>query len=340
MIRAMGYYRDGVPVTVDGLSDAVFDTPHVAEARQALKAARDTAVADPGAFVWVGLFQPTKAELAAVESIFELDPLQVEDAGNGHQRAKVDLEGERSFIVLKVLTFVPEAHQVEVGQVAVFIGPSYLVTVRHGTTRDLRSIRDRLLHDEHVLRHGPIGVLHTIADFVVDGYLLVGEQVQDEVENLEERVFSPRGEDLSAPIYMLKRENLEIRRAVGPLVGIANSLARETLSDVPDSLLDSFRDLGEHLLRAWEQAEATDTLLLALMAAANSKIDLQQSSDQRRIAAWAALALVPTVIASLYGMNFVFMPELQWQYGYPLVLLVIAAAVGVLFRTLRRSGWL
>lgn len=336
----MGYYRAGEPVVVEGLSDVIFDTPHVAAAQQALKEARDRAATDTDGFVWVGLFQPTKAELATVGSIFDLDPHQMEDAGNSHQRAKVDLNGEETFVVLKVLTFVPETQQVEVGQVAVFLGPSYLVTVRHGTTRDLREIRDRLLHRKDVLAHGPIAVLHSIVDHVVDGYLMVGEQVADEVESLEESVFAPRGVDLSAPIYMLKRENLEVRRAVGPLVGVATSLAHETQPDVPEHLVAAFRDIGEHLLRAWEQAEATDTLLLALMSAANSKIELQQSSDQRRIAAWAALALVPTVIASVYGMNFAFMPELQWRWGYPGVLLVIGTTVTVLYRMLRRAGWL
>jgi magnesium transporter len=288
----------------------------------------------------VGLFQPTKAELATVGAIFDLDPHQVEDASNSLQRAKVDLEDDRSFIVLKVLTFVPDTQQVEVGQVAVFLGPSFLVTVRHGTTRDLREIRNELAHRADVLRHGPIGVLHSIIDHVVDGYLIVGEQVQDEVEGLEEHVFSPGTTDLSAPIYLLKRENLEVRRAVGPLVGLATTLAHENEPNLPEFLVPAFRDIGEHLLRAWEQAEATDTLLLALMSAANSKIELQQSSDQRRIAAWAALGLVPTVIASVYGMNFVFMPELQWRLGYPAVLLLIATVVTVLYRALRRAGWL
>ncbi len=336
----MGYYRGGEPVVVEGLSDVIFDTPQVGAVTRALQSARDTAEADADAFVWVGVFQPTKAELATVGAIFGLDPHQLEDAGNSHQRAKVDLDRDEAFVVLKVLTFVAETQQVEVGQVAVFLGPSYLVTVRHGTTRDLREIRDRLLRRPAMLAHGPIGVLHGIVDYVVDGYLVVGEQVQDEVEALEERVFAPRGVDLSAPIYMLKRENLEVRRAVGPLVGVAASLAHETQPDMPEHLGAAFRDIGEHLLRVWEQAEATDTLLLALMSAANSKIELAQSSDQRRIAAWAALALVPTVIASLYGMNFVFMPELEWRWGYPAVLLLMAGTVTALYRMLRRAGWL
>jgi hypothetical protein len=171
----MGFYRGGEPVVVDGLSDVIFDTPHVAAAQQALRAARDQAATDADAFVWVGLFQPTKAELATVGSIFDLDPHQVEDAGNSHQRAKVDFNGEETFVVLKVLTFVPETQQVEVGQVAVFLGPSYLVTVRHGTTRDLREIRDRLLLRPGMLRPGrrPTGAGKTVVgEFAVHLALL------------------------------------------------------------------------------------------------------------------------------------------------------------------------
>jgi magnesium transporter len=335
----MGYYRDGRPTALPGLSDAIFDTPAVTTARQAMADLQARAV-EEGGFAWVGLFQPTKAELSAVASVFRLDSHQVEDAGNSHQRAKVDVDGDSAFVVLKVLTYLRDTHQVDVGQVSVFVGPHHVVTVRHGSTRDLRELRDRLATHPHALREGPVGVLHALVDQVVDGYLAVGEQVQDAVDELEERVFSPRRVDLSSAIYMLKRENSEIRRAVTPLLGVATSVANETLAAVPPRMTAGFRDVGEHLLRVAEQAEATDSLLLALMAAANAKVDLQQSADQRRMAAWAALALVPTVVGSLYGMNFVFMPELTWRWGYPVVLLLTLTVLVVLHRRFRRAGWL
>jgi magnesium transporter len=335
----MGYFREGHEEVLPGLSDVIFDLPTVTPAKRAMVEMHARAVAE-GGFTWMALFQPTKAELAAAAEVFSLDAHQVEDAGNGHQRAKVDLSDECAFVVLKVLSYVSDTRQVDVGQVAVFVGPHYVVTVRHGSPRDLRALRDRVAEHPRTLAHGPVGVLHALVDQVVDGYLSVGEQVQDAVDELEERVFSPRRMDLSSPIYMLKRENSEIRRAVSPLLATASAMAHETIDAVPRPLLAGFRDIGEHLLRVADQAEATDSLLLALMAAANTKVDLQQSADQRRMAAWAALALVPTVVASLYGMNFVFMPELEWRWGYPLVLLVIVTVLVTLYRRFRRDGWL
>jgi magnesium transporter len=335
----MGYYRDGHEVWLPGLSDAIYDAPSVAPARDAMLDLHARSVSDDG-FTWVGLFQPTKAELAAASQVFSLDAHQVEDAGNSHQRAKVDLGGTTAFVVLKVLSYVTDTRQVEVGQVAVFIGPRYVVTVRHGSTRDVRLLRDRVASQPHLLAHGPLGILHAVVDEVVDGYLRVGEQIQASVDQLEETVFSPRRVDLSGSIYLLKRENSEIRRAVGPLLPTAAAMAREAVDEVPDALKAGFRDVGEHVLRVSDQVESVDSLLLALMAAANAKVDLQQSADQRRMAAWAALALVPTVVASLYGMNFVFMPELQWRWGYPAVLLVVATVLVMLYRRFRRDGWL
>lgn len=337
----MGYFRADGAVTIDGVSDAIFDSPQVRGARESLVAAHERALRDPaGAFVWVALFRPTKAELAAVTQVFDLDAHQVEDAGNTHQRAKADLSKGRTFVVMKTLTYRPETRQVETGQVAIFVGPTFVVTVRQGTTRDLRELRDRIATDPPVLSRGPIGVLHAIADLVVDGYLQVSEQVQEEVERLEEAVFSPRASDLSGSIYSLKRENMEIRRAVSPLLTLASDLAHETLDDLPEQLSGHFRDIGEHLLRVSDQADSVDNLLLALMAAANARVELKQSADQRRMAAWAAIALVPTMIGSIYGMNFVFMPELEWRWGYPLVLLLMVGIITLLYRRFRAAGWL
>jgi magnesium transporter len=335
----MGVYRDGAEVTIPERSDVILDSPSAGPARDVLADVREQATSQDG-FVWIGLFQPTKAELATVAEVFDLDKHQVEDAGNSHQRAKVDLVRDAGFVVLKVLTYVVDTHQVEVGQVSVFVGAHHVITVRHGSPRDLRELRDHLADLPNVLEDGPYGLLHAVMDHVVDGYLRVSAQVLDEVEALEERVFSPRRADLSGAIYMLKRENLEIRRAVGPLLGPANAMVAERSGAVPASLRAAFRDIGEHVHRVADQTESTDSLLLALMSAATAKVDLQQSADQRRMAAWAALALVPTVIGSLYGMNFVFMPELEWRWGYPVVLVLTATILVLLYRNLRRAGWL
>lgn len=336
----MGYFRDGRAVPDEGGSDAIFDSPQVRPAREAISRLYARACDDPvGAFVWVGLFSPTKAELAMVAEVFSLPRHQVEDAGNSHQRPKVEIEDDVSFVVLKVLSYTAETRQVETGQVAAFVAPTFVVTVRHGSPHGLRRVRDRLVSGRP-LTDGPVGLLHTIVDDVVDGYLTVAEQVADEVERLEETVFSPRYRDLSESIYLLKRENLEVRRAVMPILTMASDLVHEIVPEVPAAMVASFRDVGEHVLRVADQAESVDALLLALMAASNAKATLQQSDDQRRIAAWAALALVPTVVFSLYGMNFSYMPELGWRWGYPLLLALVAVLMVLLYRRLRRVGWL
>jgi magnesium transporter len=337
----MGYFRGVRAVTDDGWSDAIFDSPQVRDAHAALSAAHQRARHDPvGAFVWVALFQPTKAELSAVREVFDLEWHQVEDAGNSHQRAKADLQPESGFLVLKTLAYRAETRQVETGQVGVFVGPTYVVTVRHGSPRDLRELRDRVAADPGALATGPLGVLHAIADLVVDGYLAVADQVQEEVERLEERVFSPHRRSLSESIYLLKRENLEVRRAVSPLLPLATDLAHELLTVLPPDLRASFRDVGEHLLRVADQSESVDALLLALMAAANAQAQLNQSIDQRKMAAWAALALVPTMVGAIYGMNFSNMPELGWEWGYPAVMIVTITVMVLLYRRFRSAGWL
>jgi magnesium transporter len=341
VIRSMGYFRDGVPVALEGFTDATFDSPSVREAHEVIERAHERARADGGgAFVWVGLFQPTKAELASVASVFGLERHDVEDAGNSHQRPKADITESSAFLLMKVLSYVPLTRQVEAGQLAVFVGASYVLTVRYGSTRDLRQVRDRVAVRTDVLRKGPVGVLHAIVDQVVDGYLAVEDQVLAEVERLEEQVFSPRDLDLSESIYLLKRENLEVRRAVTPLLSLADDMVHERLDEVPAPMQAAFRDVGEHLMRVADHSESVDALLLALMAAANAKSGLRQNSDQRRIAAWAALALIPTVVGSIYGMNFVGMPELEWRWGYPVVLLLIGTLMTVVHRRLRRAGWL
>jgi magnesium transporter len=302
----MGCFRGGRPAQVDGSIDTVFDVPQVREAREAISALHRRTCADgDAAFVRIGLFARTKAELVLISDVFEVPP-----------------------------------HQVEIGQVAVFVGESFvLTTVGHGSTRGLRQVRDRLAVRPPLV-DAPVGLLHAIADDVVDGYLAVTEQVADEVERLEELVFAPHQRDLSESIYLLKRENMQIRRAVNPMITVAGDLVHTNVGEVPPTMLAGFRDVGEHLLRVADQAEQVDTLRLGLMAASNAKATPQQSDDQRRIAAWAALALVPTVIFSLYGMSLALMPELEWALGYPAVLLGVAVVIALLYRRLRRGGWL
>jgi magnesium transporter len=329
----MGYYRAGLPV--------VDDEPGAPDQLQVLRSLHDRAVADPaGAFVWVGLSDPARAELAVVRDVFGLEWHEVEDAENVRLRPKARLDTEGGSVVLATLAYHEGSHQVTTGQMSVFYGPTFLVTVRHGAAPQLDELRERWAAEHRLRDHGTVGVVHAVMDLVVDEHLAVSERVHDEVERLEEAVFAPSRGDISAAIYLLKRENLEVRRAVSPLLPLATDLAHELLTGLPAGTSGAFRDVGEHLLRVGEQAESVDSLLLALMAAANAQVQLTQSADQRRMAAWAALALIPTMVGAVYGMNFAFMPELQWRFGYPALMAVMIVVMVLLYRRLKSAGWL
>jgi magnesium transporter len=337
----MGYFRRGALALDDPWSRATASEPGPVEAAEMLRAAYLRACQDPdGAFVMVGLPEPTPAEFADVQKVLGLERHQVEDAANPHQRAKYDLGTDHGFLVLKTLGYDEDRRQVGTGQVSIFFGPTYLVAVRVGPVGDLDELRQRIGAEPHPDEPGPYGVLHAIADMVVDRYLEVSDRVQQEVERLEEAVFSPNRGDFLAPIYVLKRENLEIRRAVTPLLPLATDLAHELLPQLPAPMRPPFRDVGEHLLRVADQSESVDSLLLALMSAANAQAQLDQSSDQRRMAAWAALALIPTMVGAVYGMNFRYMPELGWRWSYPVLLGLMAVVMVVVYRRLRSAGWL
>jgi magnesium transporter len=309
--------------------------------RPRVQALYDAARRDPaGAFVWIGLYHPTRGELDAVRDVFGLEELRVEDAANPRQRAKFELEKDGAFVLMKVLEYEDLTSDVETGQISVFVGPSYAVTVRHGVLGDLRSVRARLEDSPDMLCRGPVSVLYVVADGVVDGYLSVAEEIQRDIEQIEEQVFSPGRTDDAAAIYRLKRENLEMRRAVEPLVGIAQEMAREEIDQVPEELSAHFRDIGEHILRVNDQNASADSLLMTMLMASRAQQDLQQNSDMRKISAWVAIAAVPTMIAGIYGMNFDVMPELHSPWGYPAVMTVILLAVVTMYRAFKRSGWL
>jgi magnesium transporter len=340
MIRGMGVYRDGVAVPVPSFSDVIWDEPTVRAPRQALREARAAVAGHQDAFVWVGLFEPTKAELAVVQDVFDLDPLAVEDAGNPRQRPKLELAKGDGLLVLRHLLFDPRTSQVESLQEAVFVGADYAVTVRQGSARELRTMRAELLADPDRLRLGPWAVLHAVLDGEADGYLRIADEVASDVQEIEELVFSPRHRDLSERIYLLKRENLEVRRAVVPLLSLGQLTSDDRLPGVPDRVRPLLRDVGDHLQRVADQTESVDSLLLTLMGAATQRTDLQQNADMRRIASWAALLAIPTAIAGIYGMNFAWLPIAEQDWGFVVVMLLMGVACLLAYRALRRSGWL
>jgi magnesium transporter len=293
-------------------------------------------------FVWVGLFEPTKDELDMVTRIFAIPALQIEDAANPDQRPKFEIDASgHGLAVVKVLDYVESSSDVLTGQISVFVGEGFALTIRYGQTADLRLMRERLEGDADLRALGPVSVLYAVLDRVVDGYLTVTSELTIDVEAMETEIFAQHPSVQSTnSIYRLKRENVEIRRAVQPLVGWAHDAVSEDLEWVPAELRPYFRDIGDHLLRAYDATESMDSLLLAMLMASTSLQDLQQNRDMRKISAWVAIAAVPTAIAAIYGMNFDSMPELQWSFGYPAVLIVMGTACAFLYRAFRKSGWL
>lgn len=295
----------------------------------------------PDAFVWLGLHDPTEDELARVAEEFSLHPLAVEDAVKAHQRPKVEEFEDSLFLVLKTVRYDEPSQQIELGDVMLFLGDSFVVTVRHGPARALAGIRRRLESEPELLDCGTFAVLYAVVDAIVDDYTEIALAVEADIEEVEERVFSPVRTNDAARIYNLKREIIEFRRAVLPLVEPLNQLASAQLaSHVHEHLRPYFRDVADHAVRVSEQVDGFDDLVASVLNANLAQVAVQQNADMRRISAWVAIVAVPTMIAGVYGMNFAHMPELTWRYGYPLALTVMALACLGLYRAFKRSGWL
>ncbi|MFF2923997.1 magnesium/cobalt transporter CorA [Streptomyces celluloflavus] len=314
-------------------------TERAADFATALAAAR----ADGDSFLWLGLHEPTQQEFDLVSSEFGLHPLAVEDALKAHQRPKLEVYEDSLFVVLKPVGYDAGTDTVTTSELMVFVGDSFVVTVRHGEASPLTAVRQRLEHQPEILRHGPTAVLYAVSDAVVDDYIEVAGELQLDLEELEAEVFSSDGGDtknIAARIYAFKREVLEFRRATGPLLEPMVRLQNPGVPFVPGHARPFFRDVGDHLTRANDSVEGLDRLLSDILAAHLAQVGVRQNDDMRKISAWAALAAVPTLIAGIYGMNFTDMPELKWPLGYPVVLLVMAGIEFALYRLFKRRGWL
>jgi magnesium transporter len=299
-------------------------------------------------FVWIGLHEPTEEEFAGIAELFGLHPLAVEDAVHAHQRPKLERYDTALFTIFKTVHYVEHARLtatsevVETGEIMVFTGPDFVITVRHGGHGSLGPLREGLEAVPEQLAKGPSAVLHAIADHVVDQYLAVTDAVQDDIDAVESEVFSDyrgRGAD-AARIYQLKRELLEFKRAVAPLARPLQRLAEDPLPLIDSDIRAYFRDVSDHLARVNEQIAGFDALIDSILQANVAQVTVAQNEDMRRITAWAAILAVPTMVCGIYGMNFDHMPELHWTYGYPLVLAVMAAACFLIHRGFRRNGWL
>jgi magnesium transporter len=305
--------------------------------------ALDEARATGDAFLWIGLYEPTEKEFDHVSAEFGLHPLAVEDALNAHQRPKLEVYDDSLFVVLKPVVYEPESDAVTTDELMVFIGDSFVVTVRHGEGAPLAAVRQRLEAEPEVLKHGPTAVLYAISDAVVDHYIDVAAELQVDLEELEAEVFAPAGGEArnsAVRIYTFKRQVLEFRRAAGPLSAPMARLASAGVPFVHEHSQPFFRDVSDHLTRANEQVEGLDRLLSDVLSAHLAQMGVRQNNDLRKISAWAAMVAVPTMVAGIYGMNFEHMPELRWVWAYPTVVLLMAGAVYGLFRLFKSRGWL
>jgi magnesium transporter len=292
-------------------------------------------------FVWLGLYEPEQDVLRKVQQQFGLHDLAVEDAYHAHQRPKLDLYEDSLFVVLRTAHMSASSKHLEFGETHIFLGRNYLVTVRHGSLRSHIGVRQRCESTPHLLSKGPGYVLYALMDFVVDQYLPVVQQIEEEVEDLEDVIFgmADTGEATSR-IYQLKRDLLSLRRAVTPLVEVCNRLMRFDLPHIPEDTRVYFRDVYDHIVRLNETIDAQRELLTTALEAHLSLMSHAQNEHMKRITAWAAMIAVPTMIAGIYGMNFKNMPELSWAYGYHISIVVMVAACVGLYVGFKRSGWL
>jgi magnesium transporter len=297
-------------------------------------------------FVWIGLFEPDDEQIQGIAETFGLHELAVEDAVCAHQRPKLERYDEILFMVLKTVRYIEHASPttaneiVETGEIMAFLGRDFIVTVRHGQHSGLHGLRAELERDHERLATGPAAVLHAIADRVVDSYLAVTAAIEEDIDEIESMVFAPNSPIGAEQMYLMKREVLELRRSVTPLANPLRRLAEGYSPLVPDEVRSYFRDVDDHLTTVSEHISSFDELLTTLVDATLAKITLQQSNDMRKITSWAAIIAVPTMVVGVYGMNFDYMPELRWKFGYPLVLALIVIACVLLYRTFRRNRWL
>ena len=301
----------------------------------ALEASREA-----GNFVWIGLHEPTADEFEAVKDEFELHELAVEDAIKAHQRPKIEVYDDMLFVVLKTAWYEEDVEEVHLGDILLFLGDSYVVTVRHGRASGLAEVRRRLEGDPALLRCGPGAVLYAILDRIVDDYKPVINGLENDISEVEGEVFSAARTNPAERIYFLKREALEFHQAVAPLITPVDRLARGGYDHIHEDIRPYFRDIHDHLLRTVDTLVGFRDLLTSVLDANLTQVNVRQNEDMRKISAWVAILAVPTMIAGVYGMNFEHMPEIKYRYGYYIILGVMFVACGTLYRQFKKSGWL
>jgi magnesium transporter len=292
------------------------------------------------AFHWIGLHESTVRELLKYQERFHFNDLAVEDALFGKQRPKIDTYKEHTLVVLKTVSYDVDTKRIIVGDLTLFIESQVLLTVRHGDALPLQSIRADLETHPERLKDGPTAVLHEIIDRLVDQYVDVANRLAEDVEVIEDDVFDDEVPSPAARMYFVKRELIEFRRAVVPLVGPLTQLADGKVPFISPTSAILFSDVRDHLLKVIDEADALNELMDAALHANLALIQVQQNEDMRKISAYVGIGAVPTMIAGIYGMNFKHIPELEWRYGYFVVVASLGAVSLWLFRLFRRNKWL
>lgn len=310
--------------------------------------------AEPGATAWIGLYRPGRGELQAAAEEFGLHPLAVEDAIVAHQRPKLDFYDDTLFLVLRAARYLDERGTLDFGELHVFLGPHFVLTVRHGRTPDLGSVRSRMESDPELLRRGPHAVLYGVLDAVVDGYAPVVAGLQTAIDEAEAGVFA-QDPGVSQRIYDLSRQVIEFRRATHPLLNIVRRLASgQGAHEVDEELQRHLRDVADHATTAAERIDGFRQMLGDILTV-NATVVTQaqneemknltrasyaQNEEVKKISSWAAILFAPTLIGTVYGMNFDEIPELHWVFGYPFALGLMAAVCLALYAVFKRRGWL
>ncbi len=298
------------------------------------------AATTPGSFAWVGLLEPSAEEFDLVRKEFGLHELAVEDAMKADQRPKLEVYDDTLFVALKTARYLDREEEVDFGEIFIFLGSNFIVVVRHGQAAELASVRRSLEDQPELLVRGPAAVLHGIIDRVVDAYGPVVQGLGKDIDEVEREVFSPRWSNPAERIYLLKREVLEFHAAARSLVEPLDRLMRFPLPGVDEDARRYFRDVHDHGTKAASQLDQYRDLLTSVLEANLAQIGVRQNEDMRKISAWVAVAVVPTLIAGIYGMNFSRMPLLHSDWGFPVVGGVMAAVAFTLYRLFRHSGWL
>jgi magnesium transporter len=291
-------------------------------------------------FVWIGLHEPSEQVLEQVQHEFNLHDLAVEDAHNAHQRPKVEMYGDSIFVVLRTAQ-VNREHHTEFGETHFFVGANYIVSVRHGSSVSYAEVRSRCESSPQMLSKGQGFALYSVMDFIVDNYYPVVHEMEMELEAIEDKIFKEKpSRETTEQIYQLKRELLKVKRAVSPLVDVCNRLMRFDIKWISEETRPYFRDVYDHVVRINEMVENTRELLNTALEANFSLISISQNDVSKKFAGWAAIIAVPTMVAGFYGMNFKFIPETEWPYGFYAVLLLTVGLCILLYYLFRRSGWL